>query len=330
MLPGIKDKHILFITTKNQDYIRIVQEIRLIKEQAKSCRIIASSSKYYLFRLTKVFAALLATSAAKYDTVLIGFAPQLILPLFSWKFRSKYIIIDFFISLYDTLCLDRQKFRPNGPAGRFLHYIDAFTIAHADSILCDTYTHGQYFIDEFQACPAKLHPLYLQADLSLYHPAVTQKPPALQSKCVVLYFGSILPLQGADIVLQAISYLKDEKDLFFFFIGPVKNKKIHALCPHSSNIEYIDWISQKELAAYIGQSDLCLAGHFSGTIAKATRTIPGKAYIYQAMQKPMILGDNPANRELFSEDDHTIFVKMGDARGLAEAILTFAVRQKLS
>lgn len=68
-------------------------------------------------------------------------------------------------------------------------------------------------------------------------------------------------------------------------------------------------------------SDLCLAGHFNAHIKKAKRTIPGKAYIYQAMQKRMILGDNAANRELICEDPDSIYyVEMGSADKLATLI----------
>ena len=64
---------------------------------------------------------------------------------------------------------------------------------------------------------------------------------------------------------------------------------------------------------------------FNKEINKAKRTIPGKAYIYQAMGKPMILGENPANHELYSEKDPGItFVEMGSGRKLAEKILESA------
>ena len=104
---------------------------------------------------------------------------------------------------------------------------------------------------------------------------------------------------------------------------PYVDKSRQALCPVSDNIAYIDWLPQEQLAQYIGQADLCLAGHFHAEIAKAKRTIPGKAYIYKAMKKPMILGDNPANRELFHQNADTVFVEMGSAKALADAILAF-------
>ena len=84
-------------------------------------------------------------------------------------------------------------------------------------------------------------------------------------------------------------------------------------------MEYIDWLSQEELAEHIANADLCLAGHFNGEIDKAKRTIPGKAYIYEAMGKKMVLGDNEANRELEKMRTH-VMVQQGDSVALAKKI----------
>ena len=85
-------------------------------------------------------------------------------------------------------------------------------------------------------------------------------------------------------------------------------------------INKYDIETQEELAAYIANADLCLAGHFDGTIDKAKRTIPGKAYIYNAMGKRMVLGDNKANRELFDVSDNVVWTGMGSAEALADVI----------
>jgi glycosyltransferase involved in cell wall biosynthesis len=134
---------------------------------------------------------------------------------------------------------------------------------------------------------------------------------------VVLYFGSILPLQGVDVVLDAIRLMENDPDYRFVMVGPIKDKdRVIA-----DNVTYYEWLSQEELARSIADADICLAGHFNSNIEKAARTIPGKAYIYQAMERPMVLGDNPANRELFCETEGKIaFCEMGNARSLVEAI----------
>ena len=221
--------------------------------------------------------------------------------------------------MYDTLVFDRKKIRENSIFAKILKAIDKRTILLADYIISDTKEHGKYFIEEFNADKEKINVLYLEADKSIYYEEKIEKPYKLKDKFIVLYFGSILPLQGVDIVLGAVDILKNHKDIFFYIIGPIQ-KKYNKI--EGDNVEYIDWLSQEELAKYINFSDLCLAGHFNKNINKAKRTIPGKAYIYDAMNKKMILGENPANHELFTENKGKYyFVEMGSSEKLAEKIL---------
>ena len=317
----IKNKKVLFITTKNIDYIRVAQEIKILEEEASGYSVIGSDSMHYAVRLITVYWKLLFTRISGYDTVFLGFAPQLIFPVWRWKFRKKELVIDFFLSLYDTLCCDRKWIKADSLPGKLLHFLDKQVLHKADFILSDTRADGEYFCREFQVESQKLSVLYLLADKNIYHPLNLPRPERLRGKYIILYFGSVLPLQGTDIVLKAMERLKVYGEMYFFFIGPVSDKHIGVPIPRASNIEYIDWLPQEKLAENIDMADLCLAGHFNAVVEKASRTIPGKAYIYQAMGKRMILGENPANRELFDNDKNVIFVEMGDDRALAEAIV---------
>ena len=319
MIDLVKNKKVLFITTKNLDYIRNSQEINNIKKNSKTYKIIGSKEKSYLRRIINVYWNILKTSIKDFDLIFIGFAPQLILPIWNFKLKKKKITIDFFISMYDTLVFDRKKIRENSIFSKILKAIDKRTILLADYIISDTKEHGKYFIEEFNADKEKINVLYLEADKSIYYEEKIEKPYKLKDKFIVLYFGSILPLQGVDIVLGAVDILKNHKEIFFYIIGPIQ-KKYNKI--EGDNVEYIDWLSQEELAKYINFSDLCLAGHFNKNINKAKRTIPGKAYIYDAMNKKMILGENPANHELFTENKGKYyFVEMGSSKKLAEKIL---------
>ena len=319
MIDLVKNKKVLFITTKNLDYIRNSQEINIIKKNSKTYKIIGSKEKSYLRRIINVYWNILKTSIKDFDLIFIGFAPQLILPIWNFKFKNKKILIDFFISMYDTLVFDRKKIKENSILAKILKAIDKRTILLADYIISDTKEHGKYFIEEFNANKEKISVLYLEADKSIYYQEKIEKPYKVRDKFIVLYFGSILPLQGIDIVLGAVDILKNHKEIFFYIIGPIQQKYNKV---ESDNVEYIDWLSQEELAKYINFSDLCLAGHFNKNINKAKRTIPGKAYIYDAMNKKIILGENPANHELFTENkEKYYFVEMGSSKKLAEKIL---------
>ena len=312
-LSDIRDKRILYAATKNSDYLRLVQEIRLLRENGNTVTVISSPSKSYPKRLMYVYRQLMKVRMADYDMSFIGFAPQLIMPLFRRKLKKKPVVMDFFISMYDTLCYDRKKFRPKSLPGRLLKRIDRRTLAAADLAVCDTKAHGSYFCREFGFPKEKMSVLYLEADSSIYYPREAPE----NKNFTVLYFGSVLPLQGIPVILKAIDLLKDEKGLRFVFVGPLGSSE-----RTGENItEYIEWLPQEELAERIAGADLCLAGHFDGSIMKAKRTIAGKTYIYRAMGKPVILGDNPANHELYSESDEGVyFCEMGSPEKLAELI----------
>ncbi len=318
MFEELAGKKVLFVTTKNLDYLRNTQEMRLLQQAGALLTVVGSREKSYPLRLLKVFTRLLFTSFKQYDAVFVGFAPQLVLPFFGWKCKKTNLYIDFFISMYDTLCFDRKKFAPSSFVGKRLLSLDRNTLKKADVILCDTLAHGKYFAEDLGADPEKLQVLYLEADESIYYPRHSEKPEEAKGKFTVLYFGSVLPLQGVDVVLDAMDRLKDNPEFCFYFIGPIGSDLTP---PQGDNLHYIHWLSQEDLAKHIDFADLCLAGHFNASIEKAKRTIPGKAYIYRAMGKSMILGENSANHELYSQQEEGIyFVEMGSGEKLAEKI----------
>ena len=207
-------KKAVFITTKNLDYLRNTQEINELKKDYE-VTVIGYQDKSYLFRVLKVYLSILLMSFRDVDLVFIGFAPQLVLPVWNWKFSRAIVSIDFFISVYDTMAFDRKKVKPTSMAAKFIKKIDEITLKNADCIICDTKTHGQYFVDELGADPAKLKVLYLDADRNIYYPRQIEKPTQYYDKFVVLYFGSILPLQGVEVLLKAVQFFNSAEDIIF-------------------------------------------------------------------------------------------------------------------
>lgn len=315
----VKNKNVLFISTKNADYIRNVQEITWLREHAENITVIVSSSKNYLIRILKVyFKTLWHLMRRDFDYLFVGFAPQLLFPLFLFFPKNKLIVFDFFISMFDTFVDDRKKVKPNSLIAKVLHYIDGHTIQKSDLTVVDTQAHGKYFANEFQRSLSKIVVFYIEADTEIYVPHVRNKNELFE----VIYFGSILPVQGVDIVLEAIKKV-DNPAIHFTIIGPLQKKfAIHE--EDYPQTTFIPWLSQMELAEKINQADLALAGHFSSTVGKANRTIAGKTYIYLAMDKPVVLGKSDANYELFSENSNTFFVERGNPKALANLINSLA------
>ena len=148
----------------------------------------------------------------------------------------------------------------------------------------------------------------------------------------VLYFGTGLPLQGTEYVARAFDFLAQEYGYKCIYVGGLNGmsrdmRKTLLSCENRAVkrgkgcMVYHKWLDTKELYKQISSATVCLAGHFEPDIDKADRTIPGKAMIYEAFGKSIILGDTKANRELFKSDDKHIFVPRGDFQRIVEAVI---------
>ena len=89
------------------------------------------------------------------------------------------------------------------------------------------------------------------------------------------------------------------------------------------NVELLGWIPFDQLPEHIARASICLGGHFSA-IPKAARVISTKTFQFLAMQKPTIVGDNPATKECFEHQKHVYAVSMNDASALAQAVSLLA------
>lgn len=325
----ISGKKVLFISPTDADYIRNRQEIELLKAHAAHVHQITFDDRGRLTFLSikKILSTLIRTFGSlhrPFDTVFIGGMPQVILPLiypFVWR---KQLVIDFFISMYDTLVQDRARVSERSPTAKFLKGLDVLTLSLADRVIVDTRAHGLYFKESF-GLKKPWTVLYLKADDRIYYPRTVSKSPELAKKFIVFFFGAMNPLQGVDTLLTCAKSLRDVEDIVFTLVGPVDklSQETQSLLDLPNVRLLSTWMKQEELADCIAMADLCIAGHLNKSIGKGSRVIPGKAYIYLSMEKMTVLGDNPANRELFSDSSpRIIWVRMGDPEHLKKAILS--------
>ncbi|GFE62143.1 glycosyltransferase [Geobacter sp. AOG2] len=323
---------LLYVCGKERSYVR--NEMILAGLRNCGCDIIDCSdeSGTYVWRFVKSVLKVLAARKMDFDFVFIGCLGHYFVPL-AKKATAKPIIFDPFVSMYDTMCLDRKKFRPDSPAGRILYRLDKAACDRADRIILDTYAHINYFTKAFDQPPDKFHRVLVGADESLFYPRET---PRDDDKFKVFYYSSFLPLHGTEYIVEAAGKLQNATDIEFVVIGNgLEKKRIMNLAKAKgvSNIHFIDWIPYGRLPGEIAKSDVCLGGHFSD-IKKARRVIAGKTFQFLAMKKPVIVGDCEANRELLVDGESAFFVPMADAEALADAILKLksdgALRDRLA
>ncbi|MFH1508469.1 MAG: glycosyltransferase [Candidatus Omnitrophota bacterium] len=303
---------ILYISTYIPNYIRTQAILNILQRNKINVETVFSGNKRF-----KYLSALFYTICRlrRCDIIFLGFRSHEVFPFFKLLTR-KPIIFDAFVSAYDTLCLDRRVFKPGSIIGKFLKAYDTYLCRQASVVLVDTKAHSEYFKNEFRADNVSY--LYLECNTNLFKPV---KREARQGKFIVFWYGKCWPLQGVDVIIKAAGILKNEAGIIFRLIGPLVNKNrnlVRQLNP--TNIEFIDYVAYENLPLEIAKADLCLGGHFSG-LPKAKRVIPGKAFQCIACRKATILGDNPANRELFEGRKDIYFVQMNSAKALADKIL---------
>jgi glycosyltransferase involved in cell wall biosynthesis len=193
-------------------------------------------------------------------------------------------------------------------------------------VITDTEQHVEYFVKTFNLDKNKFKGIFVGADNTMFYPMKQKK----NKQFTVFYYGSFLPLQGIEQVIKAAKILEN-KGIKFTVVGDgIEREKIMSLVKRLNveNINFKGWVKYKELPLEIAKGDICLGGHFSD-IEKAKRVIAGKTYQYIAMKKPTIVGDNNANKELFTHKQNVYICSMNNAFALANAILTLRNNPKL-
>ena len=294
------------------DYVRTESIVSILKRNNIQFRFISGGTTK--FRHLVMLARMLYCLGSA-DVVLVAFRGHEIVP-FCRLLTRKPIVFDAFVSVYDTVCLDRTLVKPGSPAGRILKWYDAFLCRLSDEVLVDTQAHADYFKEEFHA--GNISHLYLECS-GMFRPMPAKNK---RERFVVFWYGNCWPLQGVAVMLRAADILKREPGIVFRFAGPVKKKYKELVSSlDCRNVEFVDYVPYASLPGEIADADLCLGGHFSA-ILKARRVIAGKTFQFIACGKKTILGDNPANRELFSGTPGVSFVTMDSAEELARLIVT--------
>ncbi len=229
------------------------------------------------------------------------------------------VVFDPLISEYLTKVIDYGQWYK--AATKYL--FDRRTLNGADFLLADTEAMKSYYTRNF-GFPAQricVVPVgYISDDF------VPKNHPTSDRDFHVGFYGSFVPLQGADVIAKAAFLLKNE-NLVFDMIGNgatynnfLKIKEQNKL----SNIKLHGWLPYEQLSDTIAEFDICL-GIF-GRSGKAARVIPNKLFHYGAMQKCMITRDSSAIREIFDPNKNIIVVEPM-AEKLAEAILEIKKNQ---
>ncbi|EFO78910.1 glycosyl transferase, group 1 [Oscillochloris trichoides DG-6] len=315
---------VLFVCGREPEYVRNQIILKALHQHAEVTAITDSGKGYIVRHVRLLFKILFHRKA--YDIVFVGFYGYLLIFLMRFLTR-KPIIFDAYLSTYNTLCHDRKIFAPESLIGRFVFWMDRLACQIADIVVLDTRAHIEYFIKLYRLPATKFRVLYLGYDEELFIP----RPPPPEHPFKVFYYGSFLPLQGIEHIVQAAKLLEHEPDIIFQIVGGgMRFNEIRGLAEslQCNNIGFLGWVPYHQLPDFIAQASICLGGHFSDE-TKAQNVIATKTYQFLGMARPTIVGDNPANAEIFTHGEHVYMCRLADPQSIADAILTLRANRDL-
>ena len=258
-----------------------------------------------------------------YDAIIATGTTTLFVVKFIKEFSiiKKPLILDSFISDYDTLVHDRKIVSENSLKARILWFTDKYSCKFADNAIVDTKQHKEYFVEEFDLDPKKFEIVPIGADDEIFYPRNFEENKKNGEEFNVTFFGSFIPLQGMQYILKSAKILENY-NIIFNLIGegqtfPEMKKLARKL--ELRNVNFLGWKRIYELPNFIANSDVCL-GIFGNT-EKAKRVIPNKVYEVIAMKKPIVTGDTPAIREFFRNRENSLLCEIANPDAIADAIL---------
>jgi glycosyltransferase involved in cell wall biosynthesis len=267
----------------------------------------------------------------------IPYPAVFVLFLFSWLpvwLRPKHTVADVFISLYDTIVLDRQLIKKNGLLANILKWVEKRAYLYADRLVVDTPQNARFLSNLFNLPESKLISVPLSIDEHHFKHEPYQ-PDA--SNCRVLFVGTLVPLHGITTILEAIHLLSKRQDIQFKLIGDGQDAGLVEawLKTHPALFDWERvWQSSDEVAKEIAQADICL-GVFGGG-DKTQRVCPLKIYAYASMGRAIISGETRWLKETSNQLGYEAIasVPVNDAAALASKIAFLAdeaaLREKLA
>lgn len=279
--------------------------------------------------IAHVAVALRYLATKRPERAYVPYPAVFVLFLLSWlpsRRRPRHVVADAFISLYDTIVLDRRLIRQDGLAARLLKRIERRAYACADRVVVDTPQNARHLRSLFDLPEAKLVAVPLSTDEvhfghSPYRPA--------GGICRVLFVGTMAPLHGLETILEAAQLLSARPDIHFRLIGdgqdaPAVEARLRTPLPH---VEWERaWQPSRRIAEEIGRADICLGIFGAGD--KAQRVCPFKIYAYASVGRAVITGETAWFREAAPAEAFAT-VPVGDAAALAARIAQLADAPRL-
>lgn len=277
----------------------------------------------FLWRALKAYARLLAKyrRCGDYDVMMVAYPGQLdifLARLLSWLNR-KPLVWDVLMSVY-LISVERGLDQKSALTTRLLHWVEKIGSKLPEKLITDTPQYREWISKEYRVPLDKFFLVPIGADDRIFHPS--NQAMERHAEFRVIYAGTFIRNHGILYIMEAARILAHHRDIHFELVGAgpeLENARQFALANNLTNINFVEWMAKDLLISRISQADLCL-GTF-GTTPQSLITVQNKVYEALAMRMPLVTGDSPAIRQVFTHKLNLYTCQRADGQAIAEAIL---------
>ena len=227
------------------------------------------------------------------DIYVLGFRGHEMFWPVRWLTNGRLLVFDALMSPSAALREENKARWLGRLLAPLLFHLERGMLRRADLVLTDTQHHVDFYIAHFGLSKAKILAIpvgAIETRTSMDSPIT---PMADDSPFNVLFYGSMLPLHGVDVIVAAAARLTDLPIRFNFIGGSARQaKRLQHLCSRHwvTNYTYRRWLPLSDLVnSEIPHSDVCLGGPFGGT-PQALRVITSKTSQALALGKATVIG----------------------------------------
>ena len=225
------------------------------------------------------------------------------------------LLLDLFLSLYDTAVCDRKLFSKGGVMDKLLRWLDKSACKYADRVILDTPENAE-FMQELTG---------LDSDRFFFAPIGDPDAPAepfpyprrkAYEPLNIIYLGTGVPLHGIDVLLGACARVNNVH--LTFVGGTAYDRQTARSLGHGKVTVIEDWLGVNRLHRLFAEHH-AVFGIF-GESDKALRVVPFKLVHALSGGRPCVTSDSSAVKTLLDPGMDCYTSPIGDQVGLARIL----------
>lgn len=247
------------------------------------------------------------------------------------KFGKKHkipVIFDPHISSYNKEVFEKKKISPDSKQAKALLDYESNLMNSCSRLIADTESHKDFYYQTLRLnseIPTSVIPVSVDEDV-FFNEGFKNSDEA-----TVYFYGSGIPLQGVDTILDALKIYQGPKIKFIFQSSnkTLENYKetFDSLKNDKVSLELLGWGDIQQVASTIRKSSIVL-GIFGDT-PQASMVIPNKVFQPLACGRIVLTRESKAY-EIIDSPEGIYFVPPNDAKALAEKLKEILDNSNLS